>query len=147
MRLTSTTSSGAIPLRLSAMRTRKVASDRQNENNLMELEPPRPRVTPCRATIEHDPEKWNPVFGKDHAHSKSDAPGESRWTVSIRHARGSSGGRKFASCCGEQEAARPHQIRGDGHGTTSSKGIAGSGRRGRRPCRREGADGAGAGRA
>ena len=28
-----------------------------------------PRV--ATHTLEHDPEKWNPVFGKDHAHSKS----------------------------------------------------------------------------
>jgi hypothetical protein len=31
-----------------------------------------PRV--AFGTLEHDPEKWNPAFGKDHAHSKSMIP-------------------------------------------------------------------------
>jgi len=43
---------------------------REGRNRVVEMTPDGPLWKAERPRLEHDPEKWEPVFGKDHAQNK-----------------------------------------------------------------------------
>jgi hypothetical protein len=51
--------------------------------------------------LQHDPEKWSPVFGKDHAQSKSCSPVLIRLFQNLNH--GANRRQPNASYCGDAE--------------------------------------------